>query len=290
MRTEMAKHRLRGQALIELLVASIVLVPLLWALLQFGKYLSIQDSVINASRWLAFECTVRASDCQSNPNAEADSARLWAQQFTAPGTPIQTSPGAPAVAPGAGGAAVRNPLWVDSNNRSLLTSAQSLRANLIEDSFDAGAAVALSGAGARSIAANTLEAAGPERFGLAMRSGLLRFSVDAEVNAVGQSGSAAARTGLVWPRLLLSARSAILVDSWNASGSTGSDPDSVEWRVSRAQDPTALEQRSDEQNYTAIRAWLSLAGRRGIEPDADLFRYRALDVEVLPNDRTGQQP
>ncbi len=282
--------RQRGQALIELLIAAIVLLPLLWAVVLLGKYLSIQDSTINASRWLAFECTVRGSDCLSNPTELTDAAQLWALHFSAVDTAIQSRPGAA----GPSFALNANPLWTDNRQRRLLTGAASVQSSITEDSFDAGASVALSGPG--SVTSNTalMAQAGPERFGLSPRSGLLRFAVQARTESVGgsfvtpiavQTGS-----GLSVPALTLSARSAILVDSWNASGSLGADPDSVESRVSQARDPLALADGSEQQDYAAIRFWLRQLGSAGLEPAANQFEFRSLAVDVLPHDRSMRQP
>jgi hypothetical protein len=282
--------RQRGQALIELLIAAIVLLPLFWAVVMLGKYLSIQDSTINASRWLAFECTVRTSDCLSNPTELTDATRLWALHFSAADTAIQSRSGSG----GPTSALNANPLWTDHRQRRLLSGASSVQSSITEDSFDAGESVALSGPG--SVTSNTalMAQAGPERFGFSPRSGLLRFAVQARTESVGgsfvSSRGAQIGGGLSVPALTLSARSAILVDSWNASSSLGADPDSVESRVLQARDPVALAGDSDQPDYSAIRFWLRQLGSVGLEPAANQFEFRSLAVDVLPHDRSMRQP
>src|SRR5690606_233032 len=59
--TEASRHS--GQALVETLVAALVLVLCALLVVLLGKYQSMQMSTIAASRTLAFECTVRPHDC-----------------------------------------------------------------------------------------------------------------------------------------------------------------------------------------------------------------------------------
>jgi xylulose-5-phosphate/fructose-6-phosphate phosphoketolase len=65
MRTEARPQR--GQALVEALVAMIALVPLMLLVVLLGKFQSMQQATIAASRTLAFECTVRPGDCSDAP-------------------------------------------------------------------------------------------------------------------------------------------------------------------------------------------------------------------------------
>ncbi|MBK8766986.1 MAG: hypothetical protein IPM01_21190 [Burkholderiaceae bacterium] len=62
-----------GQALIEALVGLMALVPLVIATLWLGKALSMRQAAIEASRLLAFECTVRPADC-TDPDGQAQLA------------------------------------------------------------------------------------------------------------------------------------------------------------------------------------------------------------------------
>lgn len=281
-------RRVLGQALIELLVTCIALLPMFWALSLLGKYLSLQDSVINASRWLAFECTVRATECETDPNALTDETQLWASHFSAIDSPVRRG-GAPGRFSESAGP---NPLWVDENNRPLISSAHSLRAVIVEDRFDAGMAVAVSARGAATDAAVRMAQAGPERFDFDARSGLFRFSINAAVNAVNAAGQTAANqrhATLVMPGLNLSARSAILIDPWNASGSAGTDPDSVQSRVALAHDPLPTESATPDFDYLAIRSLLNQLGELGLEPQAGRFRFRETNASLLPEDRLGSQ-
>ncbi|MCX7272041.1 MAG: hypothetical protein NTV19_02270, partial [Burkholderiales bacterium] len=64
------QHGQRGQALLESFVALLALVPLLLAVLWLGRVLALRQASIEASRLLAFECTVRPQAC-ADPAAQA---------------------------------------------------------------------------------------------------------------------------------------------------------------------------------------------------------------------------
>jgi len=55
MRAERRRRGQRGQALVEALVAALVLVPLALLAVLLGKFQSMQQATIAASRTLAFE-------------------------------------------------------------------------------------------------------------------------------------------------------------------------------------------------------------------------------------------
>ena len=129
--------------------------------------------------------------------------------------------------------------------------------------------------------------AGPERFAFDPRTGLFKFSVSAATSPAVFPGRGGA---LAVPELIFRAHTAILVDPWNASGPSGVDADSVESRVAQAQDPVQLSFGVAAQGYAATRDLLTTLGTLGFEPLADRFRFRQLDVGLLPEDRSGAQP
>jgi len=67
MRTEARAQR--GQALVEALVAAIALVPLALLVVLLGKFQSMQQATIAASRTLAFECSVRPTTAATRMRA-----------------------------------------------------------------------------------------------------------------------------------------------------------------------------------------------------------------------------
>jgi hypothetical protein len=61
---EPRRPRAHGQALVELLVALIALLPLFFGMAWLAKVLDMQQATIAAARALAFECTVRLVACR----------------------------------------------------------------------------------------------------------------------------------------------------------------------------------------------------------------------------------
>lgn len=258
----------QGQALIELLIAALVMVPLFLALVGLGKFLSIQDAVIASSRWLAFECSVRPAPCEL-PGAEIG-ATVWARQFAALDSPVRSIDHSQS----------QNPLWVDQRNHAMIAGAPALHIEVSADRFDAGTGVVLSGRAARAGNEQRLAAAGPARFGLDAEGGLSRLSVAVDLERLFDS------PWLTLPPLRFTARGATLADAWNASAAHGDEPWTVQSRVAAAHDPVQLDP-GLAQAYQPALAWLSRLGQLGLEPQAARLRMRELDVDILPDDRVG---
>ena len=65
-----------GQALVEVLVVAIALVPLAVLIVLLGKYQTMQSASIAASRSLAFECAVHPASCRApDPSPLVDVVR-----------------------------------------------------------------------------------------------------------------------------------------------------------------------------------------------------------------------
>ncbi len=132
MRTE--RGRQGGQALVEALVASLVLVPLSLLVVMLGKFQSIQTATVSASRTLAFECTVRPQDC-ADARAHAGLANdVRRRHFGRIDREILSDDvlddGAPA--------AEHNALWVDRRGRALLERFADVDVTLAAPHFGAG--------------------------------------------------------------------------------------------------------------------------------------------------------
>jgi hypothetical protein len=154
-------------------------------------------------------------------------------------------------------------------------------------------------------------AVGPGAFGLALEKGLITAGVRARVSLH--------RTLAQWLQkpegiaLALTGRTALMVDSWNASAGHGSDPRSFEARVERGRRLPGLGEAFDmleaagrsapaqalesgngpgaEQAidvlYAPIRALITGPLLAPVEPRGSLFRYHEIDVELIPEDRLG---
>lgn len=271
----------RGQALIESFVGLLALVPLLLATLWLGRMLSMRQATIEASRLLAFECTVRADECADAAAQGRLADELRRRSFSRLDAPIRSDETLPDEPP----AGERNPLWVDAAGRPLLARFSDVGVRLATQSFDAGLAVATSRESA--LIGNALNLlsnlAGPGRFGLGLTEGLFVATVQARSEPV-------PGTRMALPGLLFQARTAILTDAWTASGPYGEQASSVQSRVERGSRLQTLYEASLDARYLPVRGFITLMDAIGLEPAAGAFRYHQSDVDTVPPDRLGGQP
>lgn len=105
----------RGQSTIELIVWSFVLVPLLLIVPLIGKYMDIAQTTAEASRYTAFEGTVRHSSSTDGWKSDADLAtEVRRRFFSNSDAPIKTDDVAGDFN------AHRNTLWFDHRSAPLL--------------------------------------------------------------------------------------------------------------------------------------------------------------------------
>jgi len=273
----------RGQALVEALVAAIVLVPFALLIVWLGKVQTLQQASVAASRMLAFECAARPQDCRdgaAHPELVDElRRRAFSRTDVQPLTEDRLADEAPA--------AERNPLWVDRANRPLIEGFSDIGARIDLQSFDAGLSLASSqgGGGVADAAGFLAEHAGPGRFGLGLREGLVAARVQAGISA--SSGASDFLRQLDSIALRMRATTAILTDAWNASGPYGGAEDSVETRVAQGATVLAAWEASVDARHALTRGFIGLMGAIGLEPQADEFRYHEVDVDRIPADRIG---
>jgi hypothetical protein len=191
-----------GQAIIEFLVAGLVLIPLFVLMPLIGKYLDIKETTIAASRKLAFECTVRYADCSNlagNPSF-ADEIRM--RFFSGDPSPVLTNdyPAQDAIEAGQG-----NPLWVDDKGAPLLEKYSDVGIEADAGTVDPGGAVV-----------NQLLRAGPATFGLDLTAGLFNARVQTDLSPT--TGGADFLTQLNSLVLKMQFHTAILTNAWTANG------------------------------------------------------------------------
>lgn len=270
-----------GQALIEAFVGLLALVPLLLAIVWLGKMLALRQSTIDASRLLAFECTVRMSACADSAQHGRLADEVRRRVFSRVDAPIRSDE----VLADVPDASERNPLWVDAAGRPLLARFGEVGLGLATQSFDAGLAVATSRESA--LIGNALNLlsnlAGPARFGLGITEGLYVATVQTQTVPV-------AGLRMPLPGLQFQARTAILTDPWTATGPYGSEASSVQSRVDQGARINALYEASLVARYLPVRGFISLMDGVGLEPMGGAFRFHQSDVDVVPPDRIGGQP
>ncbi len=270
---------MEGQALVELLVAMLALVPLYFGIAWVAKVLDLQQATVAAARTLAFECTVRPDAC-ATPDAHpalAEETRL--RHFAGHDVGVRSD---------GRDRGEREAFWVDRRGEPLLERLDDVTVDVSRLRFDSPLAFAGGLGGGFSGAVRTLsELAGPARFGLEIDGGFVGARVRTRV-APGRPGDGWIRRLTAMP-LELSARTAILTDAWNASGPYGDAADSVESRVQAGSRVPGVQSAIDA-GWLPVRGLLAIGAALGFESRAEALRWHEIDVDLVPPDRLGRMP
>jgi hypothetical protein len=273
------RRRARGQALVELLVAMLALVPLYFGIAWVAKVLDLRQAAIAASRTLAFECTVRPDACAEAGAHPALVEETRLRHFAGHGVGVRSD---------ARDTGEREAFWVDRRGEPLLERLEDVTVEVARLRFDSPLAFAGGLSGTFSGAVRTLsELAGPGRFGLEIDGGFLEARVRARV-APGRPADGWLRRLTAMP-LEVSERTAILTDAWNASGPYGEAPDSVESRVTAGSRVPGV-QAAIDAGWLPVRGLLAVGEALGLESRAALLRWHEVDVDLVPPDRLGDAP
>jgi hypothetical protein len=191
----------QGQALIEFLVAALVLIPLFMLMPLVGKYLDIKQSTIAASRKLAFECTVRYQDCANLNGNPSFADEIRTQVFSGDTSPVLSNdrPAQDALRAQDG-----KPLWVDSQGRPLLENYHDVGIRADAGQVNVGGVLA------------QLVNFGPGAFGLDPTQGLFNARVQVQLSPT--KGGASFSDQLQSLVLKMQFHTAILTNAWNANG------------------------------------------------------------------------
>jgi hypothetical protein len=272
------RRTVRGQAIVELLVAMLALVPLYFGVVWVAKVLDVQQATVAAARALAFECTVRPAAC-ADPAAHPELAEDTRLRFFSSHRLGLRSDGALAARP--------NAFWVDRRGDALLERLDDVTVDVVPGRFDSplGFAGGLGDGFPRAVRVLS-ELAGPGRFGLDLEGGLVEARVETRL--------ARSRPGDGWVRSLtampiaMSARTAILTDAWNASGPYGDEADSVESRVTEGTRVPGLDA-AIAAGWLPVRGLLAIGAALGFESRAAELRWHEIDVDLVPPDRLGRR-
>lgn len=261
--------RERGSVLVESLLVAAVMITLTGALVMIARLHSIDMAAAGAARMSAFRCALVHTNCPAPGGAMAETTA--------------------AVHFGSGLHQVGSPFfWHDLRGGPLLAGHGVVGITPVPAGLDGPAGLlgtARIGADAADLVSRV---AGPDRFGLELRRGLQRHAVEVPVwqgaHAPGDPAGADLLQGM---RMTLNARSAILVDAWNARAAFGPEPDTVEQRVDRGATPLMFPVRVARGAHGLTHGFMELMHALRIDADpAPLIDFR-LDVDLVPPDREG---
>ncbi len=277
--------RQRGQALVEAVVVATVLVPLILMTILLGKYQSVQTATIAATRSLAFECTVRRDECSTVDELKKLSEEIAQRHLSRATREIFSQDQVPdlKLAP------ERHALWTNRKGEGLLESFGDTSTSVSNGSFDAGVGVAegFQKSGRVSNAVDLLSnLAGPNKFGLQLRDGLLTARVEVKTSSSLPALSSTARWLNGMP-LQFKFKAAILTDDWSASKPQGSESTTVESRVNQGKRLAGPLETAQDVAYLAVRASIAIMGALGLDNSAGSFRYHDIDMDLIPPDRRG---
>lgn len=283
MRTDrLARRRAqRGQALVEALVAALVLVPLALLAVLLGKFQSMQQATIVASRTLAFECTVRPDDCSDSAARVALAEDTRRRHFGRIDREILTGDSIDDNAP----PQERNPLWTDRRGRPLLERYADVSLEVAPARFDAGRSTAVGRAAGDAVALLD-RLAGPSRFGLSIEDGLAAAEVRVRVSPSETGNEGFLRLDSL--PLQMRARTALVTDAWNASAPYGSAAHTVQSRVEAGRRVDPVHETAFRTGYQLTLWSMQAMHAAGLEPRASAFRPHQTDVDLVPADRIGQ--
>jgi hypothetical protein len=299
--------RQRGQALVEVVVLGAALVPLLLAIPLIAKYQDIRHAAIGASRTAAFECSVRPAACADAALHAGVADDLRRRHFARHDHDLLTRDAMADDPP----AIERNRFWVDRRGVGLLAKPSDVTVVFSEAEADA-----IQGAWSRAGGEAELEPgaigasglAGPGAFGLQTAAGLVSAQVTAGVSLHRRLAQWLEKPEGM--RLSLRGRTAVMVDSWNASSGKGSEPTSFLTRVDQGRRLPHLGNLAAVQQgegaapagtfdslsdagpeealdllYSPIRMLITGPLLAPVEPRGALFRYHEIDVDLVPEDR-----
>lgn len=267
--------RQRGQALVESAVALLALVPLLLAIVWLGKVVALRQSVIQASRLVAFECTARLPVCD-HPSGPAVLALEARQRVFAPtDTPVRSR---------VADAARLDPFLSRGSGFAGAADADAVSVRIAARPFDAGLNVALTRPATDLPPLAWLSAvAGPARFGHEITGGLRVATVQATLPLAGGPWRDAVRVSMA-------ADTAVLSGAWQALGPRGAHPDHLEARVRAGAQLHSAYAIAVGLRQAPVLGLLGLMDAIGLEPRAGSFRQGWFDVDVVPSDRVGGAP
>jgi hypothetical protein len=273
-----------GQALVETLVAAIVLLPLLLLAIYLGKLQTVQQSTLAASRSLAFECQISFDNCAKMTGATATSTELGDELRRRHFMSMSVGVHSNEYASDSANSSERQGLWKDHRGNALLGSYADIGFRVDPDVFNAGSGIV--GSSGSKIASNAMDlvsnVAGPARFGLNWQGGLIDAKVQVQLSKSNLANGLVANLAPI--PLMMRSHTAILTNAWNASSPDGSDQNSTQSRVDQGKKLPLIESVIDAM-YLPTQLLIQFAEGAKLESNGSSFKYHEVDVKKIPADR-----
>ncbi|MFK7962852.1 MAG: hypothetical protein AB8C46_02700 [Burkholderiaceae bacterium] len=261
-------HHHAGQALIEALVGATVLVLVLLLLVALAKVQAVELAATHAARALAFDCAVQPDKCTASAPVNSSEARLRAR-FMGTG---RVDYGHKA-------------LWRNRSGDPLVESGDHIEMSVTDKAFGAASGVLKNGKRFAGFSAGKILSrfAGPDKFGLHIEHGLITTSAGIGLR---QSQRATADANLLSGMALKpSAKAAMLLDSWQASGPYGG-PHSVDARVDKGRRLKFNIEKGFRAAYLGTKAAMISMRLLLMENQAHKFEHYKVPMDLVPIDRT----
>jgi hypothetical protein len=259
----MSSTKQGGQAMVEMLVGTTVLIALMFGTMIIARYVDIRSATVQGSRYVAFE---RVTNLKAVPDAEIE-RKLRARMFTISNSPLRADDGL------ADNAQWRdeNPNWKDPSIRArrLIATPNDVQAVTLENEPTSTASRAL---GAAVDGIDTFGDLVGSNFDLdtrAFHTGIVMVKL-ANLESMPQPLNAL--------NLTFTERTAVLTDSWQ-SGSPGAVAERTGALV-----PTRM-----FAEFSGLLGPLLQEGLSLFEPSIDKLCLGQIDPEVVPADRLGAQ-
>ncbi len=273
-----------GQSLVETLVISLALVPILFLGVWLGKLADIQLANGAAARQLAFDCVQQRAECKqlsSHPGL-VDRARI--QHMTAPGREVLSNDHLDSES----ASSMKNPLWTDRRGNPMIEDFSHVTAKVVDEKLHAPASHMANSNQKYVVDAidHLSNIAGPGRFNLSLFGGFQVTTVQTKVSQSAPSLAAGERLDFI--PLTLQRKVAILGDAWTSTGAENGRPDSTKVRVDQgAQLPFGSWTESAlSWFYAGTRGAMTVMDAIGLEANTSGFKLHRYDPTAVPYDRT----
>lgn len=261
-------QQVRGQALIEALVGTTILVLVLLVLVALAKVQAVELAATHLARELAFDCAVQPHKCSATSAVDGSEARLRARL--------------------AGHGRVdygHLALWTDKAGDPLIESGADVNLSVKHEPFGAASGVLKNGKRFAGLSAGRIlsKLAGPDKFGLQIQHGLITTTAGLGIQ---QSHRDAAGIDLLTGMALRpTAKASMLLDTWQASGPYGG-PHSVDAKVDKGRRLKFNIEKGFRAAYLGTKAAMLSMRLLLMENQAHKFEHYNVPMDLVPLDRT----